>query len=134
MPEGLILNWLTAADLYPKRKFKISFTGIKTLEANLRNTTKFELFIYYKNTHSIISYSAINMDPVNVVTLVATVHHPEYFNLFDGMWWPFQFNFSSAVDFPNGWFMVIRQRNYDKTLLVVTLVAASCDFSDTNFD
>lgn len=135
---SVIINGIQTGDVYPNRKFQLVFSGFKSTDQNLNNQTIIELLIYYKSTYSIVSYSYINMDRVNTIAITATAFHPEYYNIFDGMGWPIQFDFSVPYDMPNGGYVVIRHRNYDKANNSFVFVSSSCDFSliqsvDNNF-
>jgi hypothetical protein len=126
----VMINGIDGNDLYPKRKFRLTFSGIKTTDKNLGTQTSITYKVYYKNTYSVVSYSQINMDRVNIIPLTSTAHHTEFYTLFDGMGWPLQFNFKTPYDLPNGGYVVIRHQSFDKANNSFVFVASSCDFSE----
>ncbi len=133
--RGLIIEGFLKQDMFEGRKVKLSFPGMKSNDKQILKRTEIELFLYYRNTYSIISYSNLNMDIVNRVLMSnVSVHHPEYFYMYDGMGWPFQFNFKFQSDLNDGGWVVIRQKNYDIKAASVVLVASSCDFSETTLE
>lgn len=133
--DGTIISGFANGELYPNRKFKLVLSGMKATDLKLEQSTQIELFVYYKNTYSIVSYSNINMDTVKIATLTAEVFHPEYFYMYDGMGWPFQFNIKSPVDIATGGFVVIRHKNKDVTLNNLNFIASTCEmsFGDNSF-
>jgi hypothetical protein len=132
--DGIIINGFKDGDLFPRKSFVLVLKGITTKDKNLGVTTTVRLEVYYKNTYSIVSYSKLNMNPVQIAQITATAHHPEYFYMYDGMGWPFQFNFTVNTKFENGGYVVVRHRNRDITNNAVNLVASTCDFSLTSFE
>lgn len=135
MSDGVIITGFAKDTLFPGRKFTIALGGMITTDSNLGESTNLDLYVYYKDTYSVVSYSTINMDIVNMISLKnAKAHHPEYFPIYDGMGWPFQFDFRSTVALSTGGYVVIRQRNYSVTTASVVLVASTCDFSLTSYD
>lgn len=132
--DGIIISGFVNNLVFP-RKFVMSLNGVKTTDFDIGLSTNLECQIFYRNTYSIISYSRIAMDVIKVIPLQdAKVFHPDYFPIFDGMGWPFQFQFRSNVEISTGGYVVIRQRDYARTTQAVTLVASSCDFSLTNLE
>lgn len=132
MTDGVIVSGFSDGELYPNRKFKIVFSGLKTSDRNLGSSKNLALYIFYKNTYSVVSYSTVAMDVVNKIPLVnstTVVKHPELFPIYDGMGWPFQFEFSSPVDIVGGVYVVIRQRDFAIKTSSVVLVASTCDTS-----
>lgn len=130
MTDGFLITGFNRDTLFPKRKFRLVLESMITKDLDLGITSKIHFYVYYKNTYSIVSYSSIDMDVVNKVSLKGTsVQHPENFPIYDGMGWPFQFKFRSETAFATGGFVVIRQRDYDNKTASVNLVASTCDFT-----
>eukprot|EP00340_Litonotus_pictus_P006337 CAMPEP_0170518016 /NCGR_PEP_ID=MMETSP0209-20121228/3809_1 /TAXON_ID=665100 ORGANISM="Litonotus pictus, Strain P1" /NCGR_SAMPLE_ID=MMETSP0209 /ASSEMBLY_ACC=CAM_ASM_000301 /LENGTH=2711 /DNA_ID=CAMNT_0010803431 /DNA_START=59 /DNA_END=8194 /DNA_ORIENTATION=+ len=135
MTDGILVNGILQSSLYPRRKFRLVLKGVETLYDNLDTSTSVDLYVFYKNTYSIVSYSSTTMDTVSKIVLQgASAHHPEYFPVFDGMGWPFQFDFRSDIEIKTGGWVVIRQRGYNKVSSSVVLVASTCDFSANNVE
>lgn len=132
--DGLILTGFKDGDLYPRRSFILVLKGITSKDKNLGVTTTVRLEVFYRNTYSIVSYSKLNMNAVKIAEINASAHHPEYFYMYDGMGWPFQFNFSVNTRFETGGFVVIRHKNRAIASNVVNLVASTCDFSLTSLE
>ena len=129
--EGaVIINGIDGNDLYPKRKFKLTFSGLKTKDTNLDSQTQCELWILHRNTYSVVSYSKINMDKVNKINMSGDVHHNEYYDIFDGMGWPMEINFKTSYDIPEGGYVVVRHRDFSKAVNSFVFVSSSCDFSE----
>lgn len=127
LSDGFIVSGFANGELYPNRKFKLVITGMRATDAKLEVATQIEVLVYYKNTYSIISYANINMDIVKMISLTATVNHPEYFNVYDGMAWPFQFDITSPVEIATGGFVVIRHKFKDVKTNNLNFVAATCE-------
>jgi len=89
-----MLSWIPQWELYPKRKFKLVFSGFKAQDKYLLNDTNFELFVYYKNTYSIVSYSKMTVDKINLIPMNMTVQHSDDLTLFDWMAFPLLFKFA----------------------------------------
>lgn len=127
--DGFIITGFANGELYPNRKFKLVINGMRATDAKLEVATQIELLVYYKNTYSIVSYANINMDIVKMISLGATVNHPEYFYMYDGMAWPLLFTINSPVDISTGGFVVIRHKNKNVETNNLNFVASTCDFS-----
>ena len=123
-------------NLVNERSFKISFNDWEALDTNTLTGSKVKLCIFYKNTYSLISYSEIFISPIQPARIIgesnvaATVHHPEWFSLFDGMAWPLQFNFNFQQNLIYGGYVLIRQENTVDTASRWTFVAATCEFGE----
>lgn len=128
-------------DLVPNREFIFNLKGWTSKNKFLNTSSKLSLWVYYKNSYSVVSYSEIDAPIVKYNLITGSVNHPEYFKLFDGMGWPLKFTFSVNNDISEETFIIIRQSNtidVGDTLTPPrrwTFVAASCDFSeDTTID
>ena len=127
-------------DFVPNREFILKLNNWTTNEFDVNIQTKFMLYVYYKNTYSVASYSEINAPIVNFTDIKGSANHPEYFKLFDGMGWPMKFSFTVNNNINKEVFIVIRQSNTrdietSSTLTPPTrwtFVAASCDFSENS--
>lgn len=126
----------TTESLFDQRVFKLRFTGCSVLDTGIGLTNKIETLLMYKNTHSLVSYHSLSINPIQSLVISGPngntkplVHHSEWFVLFDGMGWPLKFRFNFNIDISSGGYMMIRQSNTIDVSSRWTFVAASCDFT-----
>jgi hypothetical protein len=51
--NSVIINGINEKDLYPKRKFKLVFSGMKITDAQLETQTTLQMWVLYNNTYSV---------------------------------------------------------------------------------
>ena len=133
-PDGITINGILNKNTYPGRKIRLLLNGVKTKDnSTLGQSKNLELLVLYRSTYSVISYDLTNIGSVNVVSLDLVTYHPDRFEIYDGMAWPFVFEFKSPYEITGGGYVVIRQSSFSNTQSVA-FVASSCDFSETNLE
>jgi len=94
---------------------------------------KIEVYLYYKNSYSIISYSnikGINTIPYGINDLEVT--HPENMNVYIQTVSPLLFSFTLPSNTIEG-YVVIKHENLNNYKTKVNFIASTCDFSKTTF-
>lgn len=132
--DGIILNGINNGQLYPTRTFSLKFSTWKALDTAIGQSTLLRLFVLYRNTYSVVSYSEIAMPKIELINIPETatkINHPEFFDLFDGMAWPLKFTFQVDAPLENASYVVIRQVDTVDASSRWTFVAATCDFGST---
>jgi hypothetical protein len=134
--DSLALNGI-GEDLKPNRQFTLNLRGWRALDTNIGTAKALEVWVYYKNTYSVISYATNNVFSVTKTTLTSNgVDHIEYWDIFQNAAWPFKFDFKVNSDLSNGAYIVIQQTNTKDSQSKFNFVASTCDFSanDSSFD
>jgi hypothetical protein len=141
--DGILLTNINE-DLVPNRKFQIVLNNIRVLDSSIDVVKPIELYVYYKNTYSVISYhtfTASNLIKISKIPLTLTANHPEFWDIYRNGAWPITFTFKSTNNLINGGYVVIQQSNTldisSKSGNKLTFIASTCDFSandSTYFD
>jgi hypothetical protein len=135
--DTIMLGGITE-DLIPNRQFQLILKSWKALDQKTNTLSPLEMRVYYKNTHSLISYvnASTNFFKITYSVITLKAEHPDGWDIFRGGVFPMKFTFSSSVDLTNGGYVLIQQSNTVDLQSRWNFVAATCDFSDNdnNFD
>jgi hypothetical protein len=133
----IMLNGVTE-DLIPNRQFQLILKSWKALDQNTNTFSPLEMRVYYKNTHSLISYvkASTNFFKISHSVITLTAEHPDGWDIFRSGIFPMKYTFTSAEELPNGGYVLIQQNNTQDLVNRWNFVAATCDFSenDNNFE
>lgn len=127
--------------LIPNRLFKITISSL-TLNINKsEDIGKIGLYVYWKNTYTIFSYSyknAIRLKKIRIDYLnndnnkLTGISHPEFWDIYKDSAWPISFTFKFDSDLNNQSFLLIRHINYKKGVNQLNFISSTCDFSNNN--
>jgi hypothetical protein len=124
-------------DLVPGRQFILTLKSFKALDSINSTTARLlELYVYYKNTYSVLSYSNVGIFLVNQSTIQMTANHPEYWDIWRNAAWPIKFSFTPNVDLTpsSGVYVTIQHTSAvdgnSITAQKFSFIASTCDFSD----
>ena len=100
-------------DLVINRQFQITIKGWTALDTNINSSKPIEVFVYYKNTFSVLSYVKNLIFNVVPWTLNSpSANHPENWNIYAGGAWPVTFKFTTPPNVPSsGGYVVIQHTN-----------------------
>jgi len=125
-------------DFNPGKIFTIILKGIITQDKLVNVSKPLELFVFYKNTYSVLSYSKTPIDflKVNSVKLKLTSNHPENWDIWRNALWPMNFIITNDVtELKNGGFIMLQHSNAINNEIKWNFIASTCDFSESgNFD
>lgn len=123
-----------AEDLVAGRQFKLTLKNFTALSAKANNKN-IELIIYYTNSYSQMSYSAIACFTISLIELEnLSIAHPELDKIFSGQAYPIDFTFSVNTDIN---FPTLVSFQHSKAVDSATgdggaklnFIAATCDFT-----
>jgi len=122
----------------PGKLFNLTLKGITTKDLLFNLGKPIEIFIFYKNTYSVLSYAKTNESfiKVNNLKIQLSANHPESWDIWRNSLWPMNFKITNGSNpLKNGGFIVLQHSNAIDNEIKWNFVASTCDFSDTeNFD
>ena len=117
-------------DLIQSREFQIIFKNMKVKTNQPSSPDLLELFVFYKNTYTVISYAnnpIFNIPSASFSTL--SVNHPEGWDIYQGAAFPMQFTFAVTAEILQGAYILIQQVETDTSIRKWNFIASTCDFS-----
>lgn len=130
--------------LKKNRMFGISLSGLSALKGFSLREGNLELFVYRKNTYTIVSYFIKNIFIISRISInfyeesinagLTGINHPEYWDLYQNAAWPLSFKFKFDNDISEGGFLLIQHANARLNYNQVNFIASTCDFSDNSKD
>ena len=123
-----------AEDLIPNRQFQLVLKSWKASDQKTNVLSPLEMRVFYKNTHSLISYvnASSNFFKITYSVITLKAEHPDGWDIFRSGVFPMKYTFSSSVDLTNGGYVLIQQSNTIDLQNRWNFVAATCDFSDND--
>lgn len=112
---------------------QITLSNINVGDASMLNE-KLQVYLYYKNSYSIISYDSTSKLTVNPIALSdVKIGHPDNFDVFDGSVSPLKIDFNITNTKLTGGYIVIKHENLNLFKTKFNFIASTCDFSRTTF-
>ena len=120
--------------LYANREFKLVLKSWKGLDTNIGNSQNFEIWVFYRNTYSVQSYSIYkNAFLINKGSFkFVEIDHPEEIEIYSTAAWPLKFTFQTNYDLINGGYVVIQQTNTIENKVKWIFSASTCDFTEND--
>lgn len=120
--------------------------GIFAKDSIIKMTNrKLEVYVYWKNSFSIVSYHSIDLFFISQVEIYYNsnfsglnlnsstqyngISHPEFWDLYENSYWPVRFVFTVNNDLPNGGILEIKHNNLNSNS-IVNFISSTCDMSD----
>lgn len=118
-------------DLYSGRLFQLNLKDLQALDNVIGESQSIEVFVYYKNTYSVLSYSTTASFYITQSTInISSINHAESENIYQNSLWPMRFVFSANTELENGGYVLLQNINAQDKYINMNFVASSCDFSE----
>ena len=128
-------------DIIPNKRFRITLKAFTALNTNLDRSTDIEVYVYYKNSYTVLSYFSQTFVTVDKDRLSLKASHPEFWDLYRNGAWPIKFTITPRIKLENssGIFVVIQHTEAKESTSnggnILTFLASTCDFSEnTSFN
>lgn len=132
--KSIFISGINKNLIVPQGKFiQITLGNIYVGDNSMLNQ-KLEVYLYYKNTYSIISYDFI--EKINIVPVPlneVSIGHPDNFDTYDNIVAPLKFDFNITNPKISSGYVVIRHENINLVKTKLNFISSTCDFSKTNF-
>lgn len=133
--SGFLLLDGIQENLFNGREFKLIFKNILALDKVLSKGQLLEMFLFYKNTYSIYSYSSTMAFFISNANIsISSISHVENENIYENAAWPIKFNFSFNSDLLNGGYVLVQHTNAKLNANMMNFIASTCDFSENISD
>ena len=129
--NAIFINGITDTIII-NRSFNLIFKSLKTSDLPYSQRL-IELYVYYDNCYSVISYSNINLTTVpNSITNFSVKSFDQFPAIYQGGSWnlQIQFTLNTAMNIPG--YVVIQHNNAKVNSNKINLLASTCDFSYMN--
>jgi len=125
---GIDKNIIIKKDSY----IQILLGNINVGDVSLINE-KLEVFLYYRNSYSIVSYDKKNQITVNPISInIEAIGHPDKLDVFKDTVSPLRIDFNISNTNINRGYVLIKHENVDLLASKFNFIASTCDFSRTN--